>query len=438
MDSQSLQEQYTPKVQIKNMQRQDEAMQNAMAYREQFPEYQAASGAGANPILEREQQRVMQLNDLDMLEEQLDHPELVLTPTISDKQISAPPKKMGYFEKKSRRSKLSKTRKLVDKNTRVIQETRIRNSIAEQKGENKDVIAKGEIKIMTSEYELKLNMLLCRGLTQNSEEVTKLNQNYNQTISQKYAEMSKLYAPGSKEAVEYEKQAAAYLQKIQGNKQQEKKVSAAPQSKTVTKQESNQGAPANKTAENTAFAHLSKDEVNAIIDYTGPGYKRVNKALRAQDMSQLDEKHSIIHKNLTNALEKSQLKEDMTVYRGTTVAALGGLAKYIRMEEPEELVGKVLTERAFMSTTTDKSVATGTYLSEGAIILNIKAPQGTKALDVSGESQFKDEKEMLFQSGQRMVVERVKQEDGIFNLYVTIDSEKEDHEGDNYNPDNDD
>ncbi|GKX29376.1 hypothetical protein SH1V18_18560 [Vallitalea longa] len=104
----------------------------------------------------------------------------------------------------------------------------------------------------------------------------------------------------------------------------------------------------------------------------------------------------------------------MIVYRGTSTDALG----ILKGTSPEDLVGKTITEKAFMSTSTNSYVANGTF--SGNMIMTIKAPKGSKGLAVSAISQYSNESEVLFQCGQKMIISDAKFEDNLLNIVVRL------------------
>ena len=144
---------------------------------------------------------------------------------------------------------------------------------------------------------------------------------------------------------------------------------------------------------------LSENEKKAVQDYTKeyPNYyKNINAKLRGKDFfwdNGNRDRAELIHQ----ALQKSSVPCDCTVYRGASFAALG---KYKNLSD-NELIGKVLLDKGFMSTSTIK----GSEFS-GDIKLEILVPKGSKGgylgngISVAGESEH----EMLFDKGRRLKV----------------------------------
>ncbi len=148
---------------------------------------------------------------------------------------------------------------------------------------------------------------------------------------------------------------------------------------------------------------LSADEINALTDYTReePNYYRnINKKLRGKTLFYDEgnrERATMIH----NALSKSEVPCPCTVYRGGPPDILG---KYKNMSD-EELVGKVLLDKGFMSTSTVKDSEFG-----GSVKLEIYVPAGAKGAYLSDgiSAVGEGEHEMLFDKGSRMKIVGVK------------------------------
>jgi hypothetical protein len=71
---------------------------------------------------------------------------------------------------------------------------------------------------------------------------------------------------------------------------------------------------------------------------------------------------------LSQALSKTPVPEDITVFRGVSKDALGGLQSL----PPEQLIGKIIGDKGFMSTSL---VPTGAFISDLTLIIQV--PKGT-------------------------------------------------------------
>lgn len=144
---------------------------------------------------------------------------------------------------------------------------------------------------------------------------------------------------------------------------------------------------------------LSNEEFNALKDYTReePNYYRnINKKLRGKTAffdSGNRERAFLIH----NALKKSEIPCPCTVYRGGPPDILG---KFKNMSD-DELIGKVLLDKGFMSTSIVKGCEFG-----GNVKLEIFVPSGSKGAYLSnGISAIGEgEHEILFDKGCRLKI----------------------------------
>jgi hypothetical protein len=145
--------------------------------------------------------------------------------------------------------------------------------------------------------------------------------------------------------------------------------------------------PANVGDHPTVVPPFSWDDRLALADYTGSGYEDLNSALRsdALDASQ----HARVAA-LNNALEKLPAY-DGPVVRGSNLPA-DVLARY----QP----GEVITEKAFLSTTTDPAVAHSPAFA-GNVEFRILSSTGR---DISSVSLIPEEQEILFRAGTKFYV----------------------------------
>ncbi len=144
---------------------------------------------------------------------------------------------------------------------------------------------------------------------------------------------------------------------------------------------------ANADYPSTPASHLHTDDLGALADYTGPGYLDLNNALRGGevDASQLARIEAV-----KTALAKLPPYEG-PVIRGTNLPP-EVLARY----QP----GEVITEDAFLSTTTNAGVARSpTFM--GNVEFRILSKTGR---DISPFSIFPGEREILFPPGTKFYV----------------------------------
>ncbi|MCP1226169.1 hemagglutinin repeat-containing protein [Sebaldella sp. S0638] len=156
---------------------------------------------------------------------------------------------------------------------------------------------------------------------------------------------------------------------------------------------------------------LTVNEVDALVKYTGSSYyENLNNSLRGLDDMWVENK--VINDSLKNVMNKFTLQEDMTLYRGTSKDGLGKLKNL----KPEEMVGEIFTESAYMSTSMKPNI--GSDFSDG-VTITIKAPKGTSGLNVTKFSEF-SEAEILLDAGQKMKITNAKVVNGELHLEVEI------------------
>jgi hypothetical protein len=132
---------------------------------------------------------------------------------------------------------------------------------------------------------------------------------------------------------------------------------------------------------------LTSEEQLALADYTGSGYQDLNSALRsdALDASQ----HARVDA-LSNALEK------LPAYEGPVIRGTNLPPEVLAQYQP----GEVITEDAFLSTTTNEAVARSPTFA-GNVEFRILSSTGR---DISSVSMFPGEQEILFPAGTRFYV----------------------------------
>lgn len=143
---------------------------------------------------------------------------------------------------------------------------------------------------------------------------------------------------------------------------------------------------------------LSNEEKSAIRDYTGTSYLNINAVLRGveNDFSQGNHERAV---HIHQALQRSCIPHECTVYRGASLSALGEFQSL----SDEQLVGNILIDRGFMSTSLNSGDAFG-----GDVRLEITVPQGARGAYVGYLSQCGHyESEVLFDRRQRMEITNV-------------------------------
>ena len=157
---------------------------------------------------------------------------------------------------------------------------------------------------------------------------------------------------------------------------------------------------------------LTNDQIEALVKYSGFDYRNINNSLRGLDILTSDNQLTV--KTIESVLDNASLPKDMILYRGTSTDALGPLKNL----SPDELVGKTIVEPGFMSTSTEKIIAEGTFV--GNMQMTIKASKGSQGLDISSISQYASEAEVLFQAGQIMEIQSAEIMNGVLHLGAEI------------------
>jgi hypothetical protein len=190
------------------------------------------------------------------------------------------------------------------------------------------------------------------------------------------------------------------------------------------------------------FGGLRGDQAVALASYQRSGYGWMNEYLRGGMMPLADDRNAVgevdAEKNqwrqgeikaIDSAMEPS--KNDMTVFRAI---GEGGLEALIGKTAPEPgsmvtdpglprggalrerlvaMVGTVLEDKAFCSTTTDKAVA-GARVYHGEVVVEMSVPKGTGYVDMNAhhlnEDGYKSESEILLARGGKYEITGVRDE----------------------------
>lgn len=158
---------------------------------------------------------------------------------------------------------------------------------------------------------------------------------------------------------------------------------------------------------------LSSNEHNSIVSYTGNGYFDMNNYLRTgKEVYNKNGETSKKIKSMTDALEKSSLKEDIVVHRGIG----GSLPKMLGVDNntlknkefQQSLRGTVITEKGFFSSGgAMKDAWAGTKI-------HAKVPKGSKGMYADPISQFPGEHEFILQRNSSFkIVDYVANSNGI-------------------------
>lgn len=166
---------------------------------------------------------------------------------------------------------------------------------------------------------------------------------------------------------------------------------------------------------------LTRAEKNAIANYSGNYFARINARLRGVEKN-LDPILRNTNKNLENALNKASLSRQRIVFRG-----LGDQKLFAQVRDGKLKAGSTITEKAYLSTTTRKSSAERfASTKQSPVILRIVAPKGAKGAQIgklssiSSKSGKNLEREVLFQRGRKLQVVKSEIKDGVAHVTVRV------------------
>lgn len=163
------------------------------------------------------------------------------------------------------------------------------------------------------------------------------------------------------------------------------------------------------------LATLTGTQKSAVVSYTGSAYEAMNDYLRfGSDAS--DRIKSLI-KQCKAALKKASLPEEVIVRRGSGYNMLKELGLDISEANKDKLVGGIVQDLGFLSTSPDPS---GGFSS--GIEYVIKIPEGSQAMYVAPISQFHSERELLVNCGGKFMVDDVEFDSygDVKRIYMTL------------------
>jgi hypothetical protein len=158
---------------------------------------------------------------------------------------------------------------------------------------------------------------------------------------------------------------------------------------------------------------ITKDEWDVLEDYVSGNGMDINNFLRQRNGLSVGDMNASEKSRLSlmdKAMSKSELPKDQTLYRNVDASAVFDKSTLQKIrwgeyseDDLQEVVGKTITDKGFMSTTKDKEIAFGWgdfTGSETPIVLEFETPKGThgidlKRFDIEGDEQ----KEILLDRG---------------------------------------
>lgn len=159
---------------------------------------------------------------------------------------------------------------------------------------------------------------------------------------------------------------------------------------------------------------ISSAELDGVKAYTGSAYIDMNEYLRKQS-SYTSYAEEI--KQATAALEKASLPEEVIVRRGSSYNMLKELGIDISEENKDKLVGGIVQELGFMSTSPDSYGG----FSRG-IEYVVKVPKGSQAMYVDTISWHSGEEELLINRGGKYIINDVEFDSygDVKRIYMTL------------------
>lgn len=158
---------------------------------------------------------------------------------------------------------------------------------------------------------------------------------------------------------------------------------------------------------------ITQDEWDVLEDYVSGEGMDINNFLRQRNGLSVDDMNASEKARLSlmdKAMVKSELPKDQTLYRSVDASAVfdKSTLQKIRWGEYadndlQDVVGKTITDKGFLSTTKDKEIAFGWgdfTGSESPIVLELDTPKGTHGIDLRKfDIEGEEQKEILLDRG---------------------------------------
>lgn len=165
------------------------------------------------------------------------------------------------------------------------------------------------------------------------------------------------------------------------------------------------------------LATLTGTQKSAVVSYTGSAYEAMNDYLRAKGAYDASDRTKQLIKQCQAALKKASLPEEVIVRRGSGYNMLKELGVDISEANKDKLIGGIVQDLGFLSTSPDPS---GGFSS--GIEYVIKIPEGSQAMYVAPISQFHSERELLVNCGGKFMVDDVEFDSygDVKRIYMTL------------------
>lgn len=152
---------------------------------------------------------------------------------------------------------------------------------------------------------------------------------------------------------------------------------------------------------------IKGNEKSGVKQYSGNAYIDMNNSLRGIGGDYMEFTREEINKYIdgcTKALEKASLPEDIIVRRASGYNMLEELNINITESNKNKLIGGIVEDKGFTSTSPDPS---GGFDNYEKIEYIIKVPKGSQAMYIEPISMYKGEKELLINRGSKYIVEDI-------------------------------
>ena len=165
------------------------------------------------------------------------------------------------------------------------------------------------------------------------------------------------------------------------------------------------------------LATLTGTQRSAVVSYIGSAYEAMNDYLRANGAYDASDRTKQLIKQCQAALKKASLPEEVIVRRGSGYNMLKELGIDVSEANKDKLVGGIVQDLGFLSTSPDPS---GGFSS--GIEYVIKIPEGSQAMYVAPISQFHSERELLVNCGGKFMVDDVEFDSygDVKRIYMTL------------------
>lgn len=167
---------------------------------------------------------------------------------------------------------------------------------------------------------------------------------------------------------------------------------------------------------------LQEPEKQALEKYSQFDYDPINESLYNPDFPNPEKfKESI--DIITSCIDRKTISDDMIVYRGVPDPKFFFKMDVNNMSVEElndRFKNQLVRHKSFMSTTIEKDVAK--YFAggrESGLTLIIRAPKGSKGIFLNDVSIHKEEKEVLFQRGSFLRIDKIEKKENLV-AYVSL------------------